>query len=180
MIRTYFPLKLNTVGNTTVWGASKSIPVNDFRLSDIDLFAKLRNFNGYPLRVSFFRRYPTSIYLNELSHAVQNSRILKDSWRVANFTGIDGFMLLSFVEKFNFTPILSKPRDGDFGYRDQDGRFLGNLSLKWNMNENYIMRVYCRIDRRYFEWKHSNFAHWTFSHGLRHEWIGILSTVFLR
>lgn len=183
-ILTYFPLTLNSVGNTTVWGVSKSIPIRDFRLSDIDLFVKFRNFNGYPLRISFFRRYPTSIYLNELSQAVQNSRILKDSWRVANFTGIDGFMLSSFVEKFNFTPILSKPREGDFGYRDQDGRFLGNVLRKWHLNKkNYALKrqceCICRNDWRHIEWKNTNLAHRPFSHGLWHEWIGIFGTIFL-
>lgn len=130
MIRTYFPLHLITVGNFTRWGDTKSISINDFRLSEIDLLAKFRNFNGYPLRISFFRRYPTSIKLDELSQAVQDSYVMKDSWRAANFTGIDGFMLSTFVKKFNFTPNLSKPRDGDFGYKSQDGQFLGELKLE--------------------------------------------------
>lgn len=130
MIRTYFPLHLVTDGNSTGWGDCKSIPISNFRLNKIDLLAKFRNFNGYPLRISFFRRYPTSMKLNELSQAVQDSCIMKDSWRAANFTGIDGFMLSTFVKKFNFTPNLSKPRDGDFGYKTQDGQFLGNSKLE--------------------------------------------------
>lgn len=139
MIRTYFPLHLITVGNSTGWGVCKSIPINDFCSSNIDLLAKFQNFNGHPLRISFFRRYPTSIKLNELSQAVQDSCIMKDSWRAANFTGIDGFMLSSFVKKFNFTPNLAKPRDGDFGYKSQNGQFFGKLMINKSAF-NYLNR----------------------------------------
>lgn len=92
---------------------------------DLSLSVKLKNFNGYPLRISFFWRYPTSMKLDELSTASQSISFMKDSWLSNNFSGVDGFMLASVVKKFNFTPILIKPDGADFGYKGADGKFLG-------------------------------------------------------
>lgn len=101
-------------------------------MHDLSLASKLKNFNGYPLRISFFWRYPTSMMLNELSKASQSSSLLKDSWRSNNFSGIDGILLASVVKAFNFTPILIKPDGAEFGYKISNGQFLGILLIKRN------------------------------------------------
>lgn len=116
-----------TFGNYNKWGVKKFIPINNSSILDISLTSKFRNFNGFPLRISFFYRYPTSMNLSELSKASQSSCIIKDMWRAYNFTGVDGFMLASIVKTFNFTPILVKPSGADFGYKAPNGKFLGKI-----------------------------------------------------
>lgn len=106
--------------HTKTYGACRFLPLNHLTLFDISLTAKLRNFNGFPLRISFFWRYPTSMKLNELSTALQSSSILQNSWRSDNFSGIDGFVLSSVVKAFNFTPILIKSKGTEFGYKAAD------------------------------------------------------------
>lgn len=96
-------------------------------MADFDLHAKFRNFNGFPLRISFFERYPTSMKLSDLSKASQASFLMKDIWRAHNYSGLDGLMLATVVKSFNFTPILVKPSGADFGYKTSDGKFLGNF-----------------------------------------------------
>lgn len=91
----------------------------------MSLTKKLKDFNGFPMRISFFWRYPTSMRLDELSKASQDSSVMKDAWRANNFSGLDGLILASLVKTFNFTPILVKPNGADFGYKAPDGKFLG-------------------------------------------------------
>lgn len=64
--------------------------------------------------------------INELSEASQHSNVMNDIWMANNFSGVDGLMLASLVKKFNFTPILVRPTGADFGYKTNDGTFLGN------------------------------------------------------
>lgn len=115
------------MGNYKTWGVKKSLPINNLSISDLSLTAKFKNFNGFPLRISFFYRYPTSMKLSELSKVSQDSYILREMWRANNFSGVDGFMLASMVKEFNFTPILVKPIGADFGYKTSDGTFLGKI-----------------------------------------------------
>lgn len=96
-------------------------------ITEINIMTKFRNFNRFPLRISFFWRYPTSMKMSELSEASQRSCIMKDMWRANNYSGVDGLMLSSLVKTFNFTPILVKPTGVDFGYKTKDGQFLGSF-----------------------------------------------------
>lgn len=134
IIHTYFPFQPVIHGNFTRWGASKSIRLTDnASYTDISLFAKHQNFNGFPLEISYFWRYPTSMNLNELSTASQHSYIMKDSWRSENSIGMDGFMLSSLAKTFNFTPILVRPRGAEFGYKSTNGKFLGNFICRYSL-----------------------------------------------
>lgn len=125
IIRSFFPFHPVIEDNSKSWGVCKFIPLSNLSYYDISLHVKLKNFNGFPLRMSFFRRFPTSLMLNELSIASQTSSIMKDTWLSRNFSGVDGFMLASVVKSFNITPILMKP-NGTFGYKSSDGQFMGN------------------------------------------------------
>lgn len=125
IVRTYFPFQPFSSGNSKKWGVCQFLPLDNLSITDFDLHSKYKNFHEFPLRISFFERYPTSMKLTDLSKASQTSYLMKDIWRANNFSGLDGLMLSTVVKSFNFTPILVKPKGADFGYRTPDGKFIG-------------------------------------------------------
>lgn len=90
------------------------------------MFVKYKNLNGFPLKVTIFRRYPTSLKESELPNVLSKSYLTKDVWRADGYSGVDGLMLANAAKTLNFTA-QNIPQIGiDFGYKDNDGEFVGN------------------------------------------------------
>lgn len=132
IIRTYFPFEQYQNGNITQWGVYKTYELKDFDYNNNEMFTKLRNLNEFPLRVSLFRRYPTSLQGHELPKVFRSSYLMRDSWRSDGYGGMDGIMLANVAKTLNFTAIVVTPIGIDFGYKASNGTFLGKISIFFN------------------------------------------------
>lgn len=80
---------------------------------------------GFPLRVTIFRRDPTSLKSDEFPLPFRGSYLMKDTWRSDDYSGVDGIMLANAAKTMNFTT-LNIPQIGiDFGYKADNGTFVG-------------------------------------------------------
>lgn len=104
--------------------------------NDNEMFSKFKNLNKYPLRVSLFRRYPTSLKANELPAVFHGSYLMKDSWRANGYGGVDGIMLSNVAKTLNFEAIVVEPRGIDFGYKSTNGTFLGEIIITNSFGEH--------------------------------------------
>lgn len=104
--------------------------MNKIDYTNNELFTKFKNFNEFPLRVSLFRRYPTSLQLNELPEVFRGSYLMNDNWRSKGYGGVDGIMLTNIAKTLNFTPVIVEPIGIDFGFRATNGTYLGNFYCK--------------------------------------------------
>lgn len=127
IIRTYFPYEEVQHGNTTKWGAYKAINLKDIDFNADELFTKFENLHRFPLRVSLFRRYPTSIKLEELPEVFRDSYLMKDIGLSRGYSGVDGIMLSNIAKALNFTPVVVLPKEVDFGFKAANGTFVGNF-----------------------------------------------------
>lgn len=125
MIYTFYPYKKSIYKNETIWGATVPNNLANIYSAKPELNKKLNNFNSYPLPVSIFHRYPTAVGVSELSKSFYSSYLINDiSWS-NGFTGIDGLLLSCVAKKFNFTAIIVPQKGADFGWRLENGSFIG-------------------------------------------------------
>lgn len=137
VIYTYFPFKPTTHsdgGSThTEWGQTDEIILNDFDYNRTDLFDKFKNFNGFPLRIIMFPRYPTAVKVNELPSTFVNSYMMNETWRSDGYGGVDGLMLANAAKMLNFTTINVAPTGTTgttglyYGYKSDNGTFIGEM-----------------------------------------------------
>lgn len=106
--------------------------------NDNAIFGKFKNLNNYPLRVSLFRRYPTSLKANELPAVFHGSYLMKDSWRANGYGGVDGIMLSNVAKTLNFEPIVVEPNGIDFGFKSTNGTFFGKIKAKNSIGHEYV------------------------------------------
>ncbi|XP_050538126.1 ionotropic receptor 21a-like isoform X2 [Daktulosphaira vitifoliae] len=77
-----------------------------------DFKTKIKNLHRYPVRISMF---PTKL------KAIAQSD--------GTYRGYDGFSLSILSKRMNFTPVISKPRDGKFyGWMEPNGTYTGALA----------------------------------------------------
>lgn len=126
VVRTYFPFKLS-VGADGVpdWGEYQSFNLNNKKYGK--LFTKLNNLQGFPLRVTIFRRYPTALKARELPEPFVKSYLMEDIWRSDGYGGVDGIMLSNAAKTLNFTAINVPELGSDFGYKADNGTFVGSI-----------------------------------------------------
>jgi hypothetical protein len=112
----YNPFNQHTNSTTLVRLSFKSLKSSMCRYDRQSLYLdKLRDLNGYPLRVSMFDHQPKSI-LN----------VTEDS-KVYSIGGEDGILLLVLTKHMNVSPIVTIPRDRvDMGFRRPDGIVTGS------------------------------------------------------
>lgn len=110
---------------STEWGRTEQMNLNDFDYNRTDLFNKFKNLNGFPLRINIFPRYPTAIKVDEFPIPFVNSYLMNDVWRADGYGGVDGFMLANVAKMLNFTTVGIQQIGIDFGYKSDNGTFLG-------------------------------------------------------
>lgn len=125
MIYTFYPYKQKVCPKSTEWGRTEQMNLNDFDYNRTDLFNKFKNLNGFPLRINIFPRYPTAIKVDEFPIPFVNSYLMNDVWRADGYGGVDGFMLANVAKMLNFTTVGIQQIGIDFGYKSDNGTFLG-------------------------------------------------------
>lgn len=99
--------------------------LQNFDFTNTELFNKFRNLNEFPLRVTIFRRFPTALQINELPRAFVGSYLMKDIARSNGYGGVDGIILANAAKTMNFTT-MNIPQIGiDFGFKADNGTFVG-------------------------------------------------------
>ncbi|KAK9730563.1 Collagen triple helix repeat (20 copies) [Popillia japonica] len=87
----------------------------------MNLFPKLQNFKGYPIRTSVFARVPTSIkYKKPPWYVTEDLSIVK------NYGGFDGLTLVNMAHYLNFTPLIRETVNG-YGWKESNGTYVGSL-----------------------------------------------------
>lgn len=134
MIRTYFPY---TRINASTWGLHQSFNLTEIDFNKTDLFRKFDDLQGFPLKVTIFRRDPTALKSYEFPKAFRSSYLMRDAWRADEYSGVDGLMLANAAKSMNFTTV-NVPQIGiDFGFKLSNGTFVGMngwISFKVNWN----------------------------------------------
>lgn len=77
--------------------------------------------------MSLFPRYPTCMEAGELPAVARRMYLMKESWRSANFGGVDGLMVQNMAKTLNFSAKIIIPRGIDFGFRATNGTFFGEF-----------------------------------------------------
>jgi hypothetical protein len=115
-VYSYNPFNQHTNSTTLVRLSFKSLKSKLCRYSRQFLYLdKLRDLNGYPLRVSMFDHQPKSI-LN-----------VTGDGKVYSIGGEDGILLSVLAKHMNFSPIVRMPRDMvDMSFRRPDGIVTGS------------------------------------------------------
>lgn len=141
MFRTYYPF---TRVNDSHWGTHESFYLNttDFTKPS-KLFRKFDNLQEFPLRVTIFRRYPTSLRAYELPAAFRESYLMNEIWRSDGYSGVDGIMLQNAAKAMNFTTVNIPQIGIDFGYKASNGTFVGE---KWTIFHRIIFQILSQIE----------------------------------
>lgn len=93
-----------------------------------DLFKKFKNLNGFPLRINIFPRYPTAVSVEEFPAPFVKSYLMNDVWRTGGYGGVDGFLLAVAAKMLNFTPVNVPQLGIDYGFKSNNGTFVGENS----------------------------------------------------
>lgn len=107
------------------YGATTWLSIGEFSFETIS-FKQFNNFNGYPLKVSMFHRYPTAVdqTKQKLPRSILAS-YFSDAFQYShNFGGIDGLVLGNVAWILNFT-IIIKDSNNHYGDRTSNGSFVG-------------------------------------------------------
>lgn len=132
VIHSFFPYKRSVDGNKIAWGKTVRINLSDVDFTRTDLFKKFKNMNGYPFRVTMFRRYPTALKVDELPESFSGSYLMNDIWRSDGYTGVDGLMLSCAAKTLNFTAINIPQLGIDFGWKANNGTFVGKIKTHYH------------------------------------------------
>lgn len=98
------------------------------------MFKKLKNFNGVPLKVSMFERFPSSVEWKQLPYFIRHRYSSK---RIKlKLGGFDGLVLSNIAKILNFTPQIIDNNDC-YGYLLKDGSFSGKQNIFLKSMGNY-------------------------------------------
>lgn len=102
-------------------GQVTNISIYALEHNGMNLFPKLQNFKGYPIRTSVFARVPTSIkYKKPPWYVTEDLSIVK------NYGGFDGLTLVNMAHYLNFTPLIRETVNG-YGWKESNGTYVGSL-----------------------------------------------------
>lgn len=133
--------------------------MNDIDFHDLGLFQKLENLHGYPMKVSMFERYPTALKMENIPKIFLSSYFMNTLVESNGYGGLDGIVLGNLAKAMNFTAIISTPMHSDFGYKLNNGSFVGTFEffcgfcvfcvffVVWKMKNKKINWSF-RFDRR--------------------------------
>lgn len=118
--------KLSFDSLTRTWGQATFIHLRKLEeVSDIFTFY-FQNFRGYPIRISLFVRYPTSVN-EDTTNDLFLSPYLKDVEKTLKFNGIDPIILYNTFNFLNFTPVMQTDQIRCYGHRMSNGSYVGSL-----------------------------------------------------
>lgn len=109
-----------------MWGKSDWRHINNIDFHDSMLFKKLENLYGFPLKVSMFERYPTALRKEGIPSTFLKSYFMNTIEESKGYGGLDGIVMGNLAKAMNFTAITVTPQHNDFGYKLNNGSFVGN------------------------------------------------------
>lgn len=113
--------------HTHQWGTYRRLAIANVTGKTRGFWWKFQNLQGFPLKLSLFPRYPTCMEAHELPEVARAMYLMKESWRSANFGGVDGLMVQSMAKTLNFSADIVVPTGIDFGFRADNGTFFGRI-----------------------------------------------------
>lgn len=132
MIGTFEPFTLNetmsvTNASSKEYGHCSWTALQNLQYGD-NILNKLATMNGFPLRVSIFRRFPTALVASDLPNSFLRS-YFSDGMKLTNgINGFDGLILGNLAKMLNFRVDVIKPIGSDFGYKADNGTFIGKYA----------------------------------------------------
>lgn len=132
MIGTFEPFTLNetmsvTNASSKAYGHCSWTALQNLQYGD-NILNKLATMNGFPLRVSIFRRFPTALVASDLPNSFLRS-YFSDGMKLTNgINGFDGLILGNLAKMLNFRVDVIKPIGSDFGYKADNGTFIGKYA----------------------------------------------------
>jgi hypothetical protein len=147
-VYSYNPFKQDNNNSTVVRLSFKSLKnIMGRHNRQFQYLERLRDLNGYPLRVSMFEHHPKSI-LN-----------LTEDGKIYGIGGEDGTLLLTLAQHMNISPTVRTPRDiVDMGYRRPDGVVTGSTGdIVYN-------RADVSFNSRFLRYDYMNDVDFTYPH----------------
>lgn len=131
LLASYFPYAINASIVDPIaddFGATKWKGISEMDYS-MKWLRKLIRMNGFPFRVSIFKRYPTAIKPPDLTDIMMRSYYNRAMKFSGGFGGFDGMVLGNIAEKMNFRTKVVSPTLSDFGWVDLNGSVFGKLTV---------------------------------------------------
>ncbi|KAJ3647493.1 hypothetical protein Zmor_019368 [Zophobas morio] len=108
------------------WGSTTRYSLDDVATNLALIINPLLNFNQFPLNISIFPRTPTAVV--QLPKFLENNPIYQNLTWSRGFAGMDGLILGTLAEYFNFdVTIVSKLVEDDYGKVLPNGTIIGSL-----------------------------------------------------
>lgn len=132
MVGTYEPFSLKetlsvTNASSKEYGHCSWTALHNLQYGD-NILNKLASLNGFPLKVSIFQRYPTALLAEDLPNSFLTS-YFSDVMKLTNgINGFDGLILGNMAKALNFRVDVIKPIGSDFGYKADNGTFIGGYA----------------------------------------------------
>lgn len=77
-----------------------------------------------------FERYPTALRKENIPKTFLNSYFMNSIEESNGYGGLDGIVMGNLAKAMNFTAITVTPEHNDFGYKLNNGSFVGNAHTK--------------------------------------------------
>lgn len=81
------------------------------------------------MKVSMFERYPTALKMENIPKIFLTSYFMNTLAKSNGYGGLDGIVLGNLAKAMNFTAIISTPMHSDFGYKLNNGSFVGTFKF---------------------------------------------------
>nr|XP_015836758.1 PREDICTED: uncharacterized protein LOC103313533 [Tribolium castaneum] len=132
------------------WGLATSHTLDQIKGDSRLISNTLSDFNGFPLRISIFPRTPTA--MQTLPKLLHYNPIYRNLTWSKGFAGLDGLVLATLAEYFNFEVVLvGSLLEDDFGKVLPNGTTVGSLAditerrAVYNANERLV--AYFNLDQ---------------------------------
>lgn len=107
------------------WGVLKWIKMENFNLTRYHLLRKTSHLKGYPLKVNIFERNPSIMRSENFPKTLLKSYYANVLNETNGYMGVDAITLGNIVKVLNFKAIIKIPSDNDYGYKLDNGTFIG-------------------------------------------------------
>ncbi|XP_059620702.1 uncharacterized protein LOC132264493 [Phlebotomus argentipes] len=112
------------------WGAMKWLNVEELTVQPSESYSLWHgdgNFRGFPIKIEMFLKFPTLLAEAEIPLPFAQSYIQQNAGTPNGFGGLDALILATLANKLNFSIALKMTKKIDFGYKMDNGTFVGTL-----------------------------------------------------
>lgn len=116
---------------TKTWGKLIWLELNKIKNINDSVSSTFGDYKQSPVKVAMFERPPTAISVRQVNQ-IRYPSYLKEMRSRTNWTGIDYIVLYHIEHILNFSIQIQKYPKHDFGFRNEDGKFVGTLGAVIN------------------------------------------------